>query len=222
MKAETRIPYYRPTEAPMLRAAVHPGNLPLPTWPGMFQNADDRQWSGWLAGTWANRPMAEAVWIASPVLAEQIDAVLSGRPTRPGQIRRMALALARYLVRMRRRATPFGTFAGVSTAHFGPRTSVRWTDRQYLRTRADAVWLADVISRLEGCAELLSRLPVVMNDLAVVRGERLVVSWAPHSGADCPQGEVSVRLIPVVQTVRETARSPIRATRPGTCLTISW
>jgi lantibiotic biosynthesis protein len=207
VKAETRMPYYRLTGTAMLRASVHPGDMPLPPWPG----TDAERWSGWLATAWANRPVAEAVWLASPVLAEQVDAVLAGRPTAAGQMRRMALALARYLVRMRGRATPFGTFAGVSTARFGPPTSVRWTDRQQVRTRADAVWLADLAARLEGCAELRLRLPVVVNDLSVVRGERLVVSWAPHASADRPQGEVSVRLIPVVRTIREAARSPIRA-----------
>lgn len=213
MKAEARMPYYRLTGTAMLRASEHQSNadVPLPPWPGMSEDTDGERWSGWIAATWANRPVGEAVWIASPALAEQIDAVLAGRPAGVGQMQRMALALSRYWVRMHSRATPFGTFAGVSTAHFGPRTSVRWTDRQHVRTRADAVWLADVIARLEGCAELRLRLPVVMNDLAVVRGERLVVSWAPHASADRPQGEVSVRLIPVVQTIRETARSPIRA-----------
>ncbi|WP_329064637.1 lantibiotic dehydratase [Streptomyces sp. NBC_01429] len=207
MKAETRMPYYRLTGTAMLRASVRPGDVPLPPWPG----ADAERWSGWLATVWANRQVVEAVWIASPVLVEQVDAVLAGQPAGTRQLRRMALTLARYLVRMRSRATPFGIFAGVSTARFGPRTSVRWTDCDHVRPRADAVWLAELVARLEGCAELQPRLPVAMNDLAVARGERLVVSWAPHASADRPQGEVSVRLIPVVQTIREAARSPIRA-----------
>ncbi|MFF3277222.1 lantibiotic dehydratase [Streptomyces chrestomyceticus] len=210
MKAEARMPYYRLTGTAMLRASVHAVDVPPPCWPGMSGDTDGERWR-WLAATWASRPVTEAVWIASPVLAEQIDAVLTGRPRSAGQMRRIALALARYLVRMHSRATPFGAFAGVSTAYFGPRTSVRWTDRQHVRTRADAMWLADVIARLEGATELRLRLPVVMNDLAVVRGERLVAPWAPHASAERPQGEVSVRLIPIVQTIRETARSPLPA-----------
>ncbi|MFH8738471.1 lantibiotic dehydratase [Streptomyces sp. NPDC017964] len=154
--------------------------------------------------------MAEAVTIASPVLARQIDATLDGRPTDAGQVRRMALALARYGVRMRGRATPFGLFAGVASTRFGPRLSARWGEDHQLRTRADAAWVAQVIARLEACAELRRRLPVVMNNLAVVRGEHLVVAWAPHGSVGGSQTEVSVRLIPAVRAVMSLARSPLR------------
>ncbi|MFD4144095.1 lantibiotic dehydratase [Streptomyces sp. NPDC058572] len=154
--------------------------------------------------------MAEAVAIASPVLTGQIDAVLAGRPTDAGRTRRMALALARYWVRMHGRATPFGAFAGVSSARFGPRLSVRWTDGHQVHTRADTLWLAPVIARLEASVGLRRRLSVVMNDQVVVRGERLVVAWAPHGSISGSRDEVSVRLIPVVRTVMSLARSPLR------------
>lgn len=204
------MPYYRQTGTAMLRASVHADETSSASWPGLAEDADGERWIGWLAETWAKRPVAEAVAIASPVLAGQIDAALAGRLSAPGQARRMALALARYWVRMRRRATPFGAFAGVSSARFGPRFSARWTEDHQVRTRGDALWLAHVIARLEACSELRRRLPVVMNDLAVVRGERLVVTWAPHGSVSGSQAEVSVRLIPVVRTVMSLARSPLR------------
>lgn len=210
MRAAERKPYYRQTGTAMLRASVHTGEVGLAPWPGMSRDIGDEQWVGWLTTAWATRPVAEAVAIASPVLAGQIDAVLAGRAAGAGQVRRMALALARYLARMRGRATPFGAFAGVSRARFGPRTSVRWTEAHQTHTRADAVWLAHVIARLEACTKLRRRLPVQMNDLAAVRGERLVVSWSPHTTSDRPPGEISVRHLPVVRTIRELATSPIR------------
>ncbi len=124
----------------------------------------------------------------------------------------MVISLARYLVRMRGRATPFGAFAGVAALRFGPRVSARWTDAHQARTRADAVWLAAVIASLESCPALRRRLPVTVNDLVVVRGERLVVPWQP--GAGDPDGgrsvEVSVRYNPPVQTLMQAARSPIQ------------
>lgn len=208
MKADERMPYYRPTGTAMLRASVHAREAALPPWPG--PDADIRRWRGWLAGAWEMRPVAEAVAIASPVLAGQIGAVLDGRPTDAGQVRRMALSLARYGARMRGRATPFGLFAGVTCARFGPHFSARWSEDHQIRTRADAAWLAQVIARLEACAELRRWLPVAMNNLAVVRGERLVVAWAPHGSVGGSQTEVSVRLIPVVRTVMSLARSPLR------------
>lgn len=210
MKAAERTPYYRQTGMAMLRASVHTDHAGAAPWPGLSPDTGDAQWCRWLTTVWADRPVAEAVSIASPVLAGQIDAVLAGRAAGGGQMRRMALALARYLARMRSRATPFGAFGGVSTARFGPLTSVWWREAHQTRTRADAVWLAHMIARLEAQAELRRRLSVQINDLAVVRGERLVVSWSAHAAVDRPSGEVSVRHLPVVQTIWELATSPIK------------
>lgn len=150
--------------------------------------------------------------MASPVLADRIEAVCAGRRPGAGPVRRLVMALARYLVRMRGRATPFGAFAGVTALRFGQEVSVWWTDCHQTRTRADAVWLTDVITRLESCVALRRRLPVMANDLVVVRGERLVVSWQPHAGdfGRGPSDEVSVRYIPPVQTIMHLARSPIQ------------
>lgn len=209
MRAAERTPYYRQTGTAMLRAAVHTDQAGLAPWPGLSPDVGDEQWGGWLSTVWADRPLAEAVAVASPVLAGKIDAVLAGRAARAGQMRRMALALARYLARMRSRAVPFGTFAGVSTARFGSLTSVRWTGARATRTRADSAWLAHVIADLEAQAELRRRLAVQINDLAVVRGERLVVPWLAHAGVDRPPGGISVRHLPVVQRMRELATSPI-------------
>lgn len=211
MKIGERMPYYQQTGTAMLRASAHTDEVGSAPWPELDEDGDGGRWSGWLAQTWAKRPVAEAVTIASPVLAAQIDALLAAeRPSGAGQVRRMALTLARYLVRIRGRATPFGVFAGVTSARFGPRVLVQWAEDHQVRTRADAGWLAHVIERLEACTELRRRLPVVMNDLAVIRGERLVVTWAPHASVNGSQAEVSVRLIPVVRTVMTLAPSPLR------------
>ncbi|MEU8140612.1 lantibiotic dehydratase [Nonomuraea sp. NPDC048901] len=156
--------------------------------------------------------MAAAVSLASPVLAAQIEAVCAGRRPRPGRLRRMALSLARYLVRMRGRATPFGTFAGVAPLRFGAAPEYQ-AGVSRMRTTADGVWLAAVIARLESDPELRHRLPVMVNDLAFVRGERLVVPWQPHAGdpARSELTEVSVRHSAAVRTVMELAQAPVRA-----------
>jgi thiopeptide-type bacteriocin biosynthesis protein len=125
----------------------------------------------------------------------------------------MVMSLARYLVRMRGRATPFGVFAGVAPLRFGQDVSARWTESgQHIRTRADAVWLAGVVAQLESCPALRHRLSVMVNDLVFVRAERLVVPWQPHAGdpARSPLAEVSMRHGPAVQTVLDAARAPIQ------------
>jgi thiopeptide-type bacteriocin biosynthesis protein len=124
----------------------------------------------------------------------------------------MALSISRYLVRMRGRATPFGIFAGVASLRFGNEVSVQWTGSHHARARADAVWLADVIAQLESLPVLRCRLQVIVNDLVVLRGGRLVVLWLPH-GSDprrSPTAVASVRHSPAVQTVVNAAQSSIQ------------
>ncbi|WP_433514309.1 lantibiotic dehydratase [Nonomuraea sp. CA-143628] len=228
---------FRHFDAALIRAAAHAAEPNVPPWPEPGfpplpepdvvpwsephvllsrepddEAADVERWCEWLVQIWARESVAAAVSLASPVLAAQIEAVRAGRRPRPGRLRRMALSLARYLVRMRGRATPFGTFAGVAPLRFGaapehpagaPRT----------RTTADGVWLAAVIARLESDPELRHRLPVMVNDLAFVRGERLVVPWQPHAGdpARSELTQLSVRHSAAVRTVMELAQAPVRA-----------
>ena len=186
-------------------------------WPDLDDDADVEQWCAWLAQVWAQEPVAEAVTMASPALAARVGSVCEGQRPRAGQVRRMVMSLARYLVRMSGRATPFGLFAGVAALRFRPEVSALWTDSQHARTRADAVWLAGVVARLESCPALLRRLPVMVNDLVFVRGERLVVPWQPHAGdADrSSSAQVSVRHSPAVHTVVRAARSPGRRPDAG-------
>ncbi|MFJ2955714.1 lantibiotic dehydratase [Streptomyces sp. NPDC087270] len=207
------MPVYEYVDAAVLRATAHP--LEAGTrwpWPGASDEAGPEEWCTWIAQVWASESVARAVAFASPALAEQIESMLARREPDLRQVRRTALALARYLVRVQGRATPFGLFAGVSAVSFGPCASVHGSGHDRVRARADAVWLADVVARLESCAPLRQRLPVVLNDLATVRGERLLVSWQPHAAAETSgsQEEVSVRLVPVVKTVLRFTRTPIR------------
>lgn len=196
----------------MLRASVHPADMSLPLWPG--DSAGPEPWCSWLAAVWARPQVAHAAALASPHLADRIEAMLTGSQPGERQARRMALALAQYLVRMRGRATPFGTFAGVTATSFGSHTQLRWSEDHCLHIRADAAWLADVTAQLEACAPLLRRLPVTSNDLATECGGRLIVPWQPHQstpvGGSQDETQVSVRLVPVVETIRREARSPIR------------
>lgn len=205
-------PYYQPTEEAMLRASVHPARASLPPWPG--DSAEPRTWCSWIAAVWARPQVAHAATLASPQLAGQIEAMLAGRQPGERRAHRMALSLARYLVRMRGRATPFGAFAGVTTASLGTHTRFWWSDDHCLRIRAEATWLADITAQLEACKPLLRRLNVTLNDLVIERGARLIVPWQPHQstmlGASTDAAEVSVRLVSVVQTIRHAARSPIR------------
>ncbi|MGH3874901.1 MAG: lantibiotic dehydratase family protein [Pseudonocardiaceae bacterium] len=211
MSTRERSRWYHQVDAAVIRATAHTGELTPQSWPTLEDSDDVEQWCAWIDHVWAQEPIADAVTLASPALAERVEAVCRGHRPRTGQVRRMVMSLTRYLVRMRGRATPFGMFAGVAPLRFGQEASAVWTGDQHVRIRADAVWLAGVIARLESCPSLRRRLPVIANDLVFIRGERLVVSWQPHSGdpARSVSAQVSVRHTPAVQTIMRVARSPI-------------
>jgi thiopeptide-type bacteriocin biosynthesis protein len=201
---------YVPLDAALLRASTESGDLA----PGDFPNLDDAreldQSCAWLANAWPR--VADAVSVASPSLAAQIETVRAGRRPRPREVRRMVIALSRYLVRMTGRATPFGTFAGIANLGFGDVPLVSWEpERAWTRCRADGVWLSRAIASLEADPAVRSQLVVTVNDTLLSRGDRLVVAWQPHASDSSRSAstEVSVRRTQAVELVIEHARSPI-------------
>ncbi|MBV9143815.1 MAG: lantibiotic dehydratase [Pseudonocardiales bacterium] len=203
---------YHYVDAALLHASVSTGEVIPRPWPNLDIDTDVEPWCTWIERVWAQSRVAEAIAVASPVLASRVEALRDGLRPDATQVRHMVLSLARYLVRMRGRATPFGLFAGVVPIRFGKATAIQWTRAHHRSVRPDAVWLASVIARLESYPTLRRRLRVVMNDLAVVRGDRLVVTWQPHASELGYQrtAEVSVRHTPPVRMVQSLACSPIR------------
>lgn len=119
--------------------------------------------------------------------------------------------MVRYLLRLTSRATPFGFFAGVAALRLGSSASVRWGEQHHAAARLDAMWLAEVITRLEVRPEVLRRLPVVANNLGFVRGDRLVVpcQQRPSVPGGVRPGDVSVRHTRAVQAAIQAAQVPI-------------
>ncbi|MGH3546495.1 MAG: lantibiotic dehydratase [Mycobacteriales bacterium] len=146
--------------------------------------------------------MAEAVRMASPSLAEGIEAICSEERTEPKRVRRSAASLVRYLLRVTGRATPFGLFAGTAPARFAEDVRVRWGSSHQLDASADAVWLDDVLAHLEAVPLLLDRLRVQVNNLHRVRGGRVVLPGVAM--------RVEVRNTLPVQVALGIAASPVR------------
>lgn len=116
---------YRHVDAALLRASAHTGDVIPESWPDLDDESEIERWCVWLGEVWAQAPVAEAIAVASPGLADRVEAVCAGLRPGAGQVRRMVMSVARYLVRMRGRATPFGAFAGVAPLCFGTQVSVR-------------------------------------------------------------------------------------------------
>lgn len=209
-------PAYRWVDAALLRASAHLGDV-VPAWfpdlrspdpggDGRDQAAAAAQWAEWLAQVWAQDAVVAAVRVASPVLADRVTAVCrSGSRTDLRRTRRLAFAVARYLVRMRGRATPFGLFAGVAPLRFGEAATARWADDHRVRVRPDASWLADVLDDLEGCPRVQKRVSVVRSDLATARGDRVVVPAASGAAGVA----TSLRYTRALRLVMELTDTPV-------------
>ncbi|MCY0932102.1 lantibiotic dehydratase [Streptomyces sp. H27-H1] len=169
---------YRGGRVALVRAAAQPAppaphHLPL-TAPATVQ-------ADWLRAVWADETFAESLRHASPSLARQIDTLCNAQAEpMKRDLRRAVVSVSRYLLRAAARATPFGLFAGVTTAAFSSRVHAQWGSGHQAVVRAGAEWLAEVVTRLEGFPELLVRLPVVTNNTVVVRGEQLIVPHQPQ------------------------------------------
>jgi hypothetical protein len=191
---------YQRTGDGFLRAALCTTGPALEPWPA--PDSPVETWCAWLAAAWAHEEFARAVGVASPDLARQINLLLSGQVSDARRARRAAQAVGRYAIRFARRSTPFGLFAGVAPIEFGPAPRVRFGARHQQFARPEPVALAEAIAGLEADARIMTGIEVCVNNLATVRGERVLV---PAEGAD----EISVALTPVTAKILEAAKTPI-------------
>ncbi|MGA5565154.1 lantibiotic dehydratase [Streptomyces platensis] len=116
-----------------------------------------------------------AVRLAGASLADEVDRAVTGEPLRLKSLRRLALSLTKYRSRMSHRATPFGLFAGVGLAGFGPAPARQPLGVGRTVTRPDAAWLDGVLETLRDIPAVLERSRLTANNLHTVRDGRLVL-----------------------------------------------
>ncbi|MBB4930700.1 thiopeptide-type bacteriocin biosynthesis protein [Lipingzhangella halophila] len=205
-------PRFRALDAGLVRLTAHHDTRELGPWPDLTgqTSAHVPGWRDWLRRVWEGEHLVEAIEVASSHLARAVAAVCAGQETRPRHVRRTVESVARYLLRMHSRATPFGHFAGVAPARLGTRAQVH-AGEQVPVARPDPVWLAAALADLEARPDILRRLTVVANTLGGARGERWVLPWQQRPGefGELELGEVSLRRTRAVQAALEAARSPI-------------
>ncbi|MGH3903774.1 MAG: lantibiotic dehydratase family protein [Pseudonocardiaceae bacterium] len=199
MRVRDRKPLYRHIGVALLRATVAPLTNAPDEWPDLTDTTACREW---LDQTWSRPDLADAVRQASPSLGDSNDAIRAGHTVGDKQIRSATLSTARYLLRSIGRPTPFGLFAGVAPVALGRTAQARWGENHRGVARVNTGWLADIITRAEGCPQLLERLHVVVTDLAVRRGGRLEVPQGPN--------RVTIRYTSAVAAVQDAVATPIR------------
>lgn len=214
----TAPPAFRAGATALVRAVARPAIAKLP-----FPDFDDRSLSdvgqedttadrlAWVRAVWSDSALADAVRHASPDLGSQVEALCASAAPSGRDVRRTGLSLARYLLRAGHRATPFGLFAGVTTAVFGDRTDAFWGEDHVVVARASAEWLSRLVERLEKSGELLPLLSVVVNSTSFVRDGDLIVPYQDDGRLGRRRAvEASVELSAPVRSVLAATGAPIR------------
>lgn len=202
---------FRSGRVALVRAAAQPTLSVLPI-PDLDDGSADGTavLVGWLRAAWGNAEVAEALQYASPALAARVQAVCSSGKPSARETRRVAVSVARYLLRWESRATPFGLFAGVAVAGSGAQARAEWGTEHVAVARPGAKWMATVIERLERDPGLLVRLPVVANNTIMCRGDQLIVPYrADRHGTRTRAVEASFTLTDPVKAALAAAQVPV-------------
>ncbi|MEV8373299.1 lantibiotic dehydratase [Kribbella sp. NPDC056861] len=210
------MPTFRPGAFAVLRLAAAPAAAAVLAGTALDPaTAEVEELRGYLSALLADEQLREAIEVSSPSLAAALSKLGvdagpgspaaagagSGAPDR-AKVERAVLATTRYLLRMTGRPTPFGLMAGVAPIRFDQTAKVRIGADHTRVTSPDSGWQYTAERR---------RLPlrVVANNLAEVRGDRLVLHYLRKLTDDQPGRQLSMANSPVVRLVREAARVPI-------------
>ncbi|MFJ6498706.1 lantibiotic dehydratase [Streptomyces virginiae] len=185
-------PLYRPLDWVMVRAPL----LPSEALADAGKAAHD-------ASTLT--PTAPLVHLAVEVGSPDLAAALTRTAPDDPAARRVRGKLARYLIRMCTRPTPYGMFAGVGLAHWADHTDLSLdASPPRTRTRPDMAWLLGLVHRLEEDPDIRAGLRLATHPSVCLRGGRALLPDGRSGSTEA----VSVRLTSAVRQVLETARRP--------------
>ncbi|WP_079176690.1 lantibiotic dehydratase [Streptomyces sp. MUSC 14] len=158
---------------------------------------------------WADPVFREAVCVASSVLADQVDALLSASAEENHKkVHSLYRALLKYAIRISTRTTPFGVFGGSAVVGHGAEPLVLGRREEHRKhARVGFAYLKGLNHR--AAAELGGRLRVVANPTAYRTGDRMAVLVNPRAAEGKVDETSSVRFTPPVAHVLGTARRPV-------------
>ncbi|WP_307795380.1 lantibiotic dehydratase [Actinacidiphila acididurans] len=204
---------YRYVDGAVVRATAWSDEYQGVPWPELLDpHSATASWQTWLEQVWQIPGFATAVATASPDLAAQVGRICAGPSMPQPTVRRAVLAVLRYLLRARTRATPFGLFAGVEAARISAAPSLRAGNAHRTTTRTDAAWITSLIEHLEAGGELRSHLVLLANDLASEHDGHLGLEHRPHGASDGAPVQVQIRATAPVRAALDSARTPVRWT----------
>lgn len=149
---------------------------------------------------WPDPRLREAVRVANPVLAAELDKHVAEARGPSARQRRMASALVKYAIRMSTRPTPFGLFAAAGFTEWGDGGLHSEPGELHRNSRWDATVLGQTVRERDGDDELVGRNPTTR-----VTASRVVVQ-----PAGVTSGPRSVRRSGVVDAVLDFTGTPRR------------
>ncbi|WP_328973912.1 lantibiotic dehydratase [Streptomyces sp. NBC_00239] len=201
---------YRAVDAAAVRASAwnDPGHRMI--WPDLTgPDTGSEGWRAWLHQVWTTDGFSAAVTAASPDLADRVRQIREGRPLPAEDVRRTVLAVMRYLLRASGRATPFGLFAGVNTARYGPIPGLVVGSGHRAVAKPESVAVNALVARFEADPQLRPHLLLLTSALAVEYDGQVVIEHRPPTGLDSAPDHVRIRLTGPVREALAGARSPI-------------
>ena len=120
-----------------------------------------------------NIKIKEVIYIASPILYEEIEKVIAGQIRDEKKKKKILLSCIKYLSRMCTRCTPFGLFATCSVGHWGKNTNFI-VNTQYERVvRPDMFFLCELTQNLLRDNTLREKLKYFPNTTIYEIGNKL-------------------------------------------------
>ncbi len=155
-------------------------------------------------------PRDARIQLALAVGSQSLFEALSRPVVKARRDRERRSTLLRYLIRMSTRPTPFGLFAGVALATWGPQTDIAIANAPpRRRTRPDMAWLFNFVARLAARPEIRKQLRLVTNSAVFFRAGRAFLSERLARTEGDEVSEVSIRATGAVQRVLALARQPM-------------
>ncbi|MEU5107388.1 lantibiotic dehydratase [Streptomyces sp. NPDC021354] len=200
---------YRYVDAAVVRASAWSPDRQV-VWPELTgPSANTVSWREWLQQIWQTEDFAAAVTAASPDLASRVGQVCAGQSLPDPAVRRTVLAVLRYLLRVRTRATPFGLFAGVAAARIDAAPALRVGTGHQVTARPNAAWTTALIDRFEEHSGLRPHLMLLASSLTIERDGYVVIAHRPRGARDSAPELVQIRVTGPVREALDGARAPI-------------
>jgi len=115
----------------------------------------------------------EAIYIASPVLCDEVRKLLLGKITDRQNIDRILSSCVRYIERMSTRCTPFGLFAGCGVGELSNESDILLEKLIKKNIRLDMYFLSTLYDRIIGIQEIKNKIKYFPNNSLYKVGKKL-------------------------------------------------